>query len=314
MKRCPEFFALLLLAAFPALAELPDGYWSSEQTQPILDATLKVTLDADLAHLTPAEQQALAALLAAGNIMHELYLEQLHAEALKAKFALDELHAAGANTADTGNLKTLFYLSKGPIVTTLDNERLAFLPVADADPGKNVYPAGLTREDIEAFIAANPGSESELLAERTVVRRSTADNVAADLNMLGNFPAVDELHPGLRSLLESLDDNAADLYAVPYALAYAPQLDAARAHLERAADLLSDEAPDFAAYLRNRGRDLLTGDYESGDASWVTAEFRNLNMQFGSYETYNDALLGVKAFFSASLLARDDEKSRALEA
>jgi hypothetical protein len=37
-------------------------------------------------------------------------------------------------------------------------------------------------------------------------------------------------------------------------------------------------------------------------------------LQFGSYETYDDSLLGIKAFYSASLLARDEVKSRALAA
>ena len=308
---CIVFIALALN---PVFAELPDGYWSVEMSQPILDATLRVTLEPDLAHLSIAESKALKSLLAAGEIMHELYVQQLHVEAQKAKFGLDELHAAGRFRNDTSNLLELFYLSKGPVATTLDNERLPFLPVANADPGKNVYPAELTREEFDAFIAANPASADSLLAERTVVRRATSHNIAADLNLLENFPAVEELHLGLRERLESLTEDPAYLYAVPYALAYAAQLDGARAHLERAAALLDDEAPDFAAYLQNRGRDLLSGDYESGDASWVTAEFRNLNMQFGSYETYNDALLGVKAFYSASVLARDEDRSRALEA
>ena len=314
MKARGSYFALILITVSPALAELPDGYWTVEKTQPILDAALNVTLDADLSKLTATESQALRSLLAAGKIMHELYIEQLHDEALKAKFALDVVHAEGVDPAATANLQDLFYLSKGPIVTTLENERVPFLPVAEANPGKNVYPTGLTREEIDTFLAAQPGLADELLAERSVVRRTTADNIAADLNMLGNFPAIDELHPGLRERLAALDEDAESLYAVPYALVYAPQLDAARAHLNTAADLLEGEAPDFAAYLRNRGRDLLSSDYESGDASWVTAEFRNLNIQFGSYETYNDSLLGVKAFFSASILARDEEKSRALAA
>jgi hypothetical protein len=88
----------------------------------------------------------------------------------------------------------------------------------------------------------------------------------------------------------------------------------ARQHLEQAADAIENEAPDFAAYLRNRGRDLLSGNYESGDASWVTGRLGKLNLQFGSYETYDDSLLGIKAFYSASLLARDEVKSRALAA
>jgi hypothetical protein len=304
----------LLLCGNMAMAELPEGYWTAEQTQPILDATLKVTLDSNLAHLTLAETQALEELLAAGRIMHELYEEQLHPEAHSAKQALDALRFTAGENHATSNLVDLYYLSKGPIVTTLDNERLPFLPVAAAAPGKNVYPVDLTREEFDAYVEAHSGQAASLLAERAVVRRATAENIAADLATLEEYPAVDALHGGLRTSLEALVANDSGLYAVPYALAYAPRLDAAKKHLDAAATILEFDAPDFAAYLQNRGRDLLSGDYESGDASWVSAEFRNLNLQFGSYETYNDSLLGVKAFYSASLLARDEEKSRALAA
>lgn len=314
MKHQAILIGALLLCSAVAIAELPEGYWPAEQTQPILDATLQVTLASDLAHLTVAETQALDELLEAGRIMHALYENQLHPEAHSAKQSLDALHFVGATGRDIANLLDLYYLSKGPIVTTLDNERLPFLPVADAAPGKNVYPAGLTREEIDGYLAAHPEQSASLLAERTVVRRTTSENIAADLQALDQYPTVDALHTGLRTGLQGLEANPSNLYAVPYALAYAPELHTAREHLEAAAAILDNDAPDFAAYLRNRGRDLLSGDYESGDASWVSAEFRNLNLQFGSYETYNDSLLGVKAFYSASLLARDEEKSRALAA
>ena len=300
--------------ALPAGAELPDGYWPVERTQPILDSRLEVTLAPDLGHLSPSERQALDDLLAAGAIMHTLYEQQLHEEALDAKRRLQELHAATADPAATRNLLDLFYLFKGPVATTLDNERLPFLPVGSPHPGKTVYPSGLARQEIDAFLAAHPADRAALLAERTVVRRATADALAADLAMLDGHPGVAALHPGLRARLEAVEEDPAALYAVPYALAYAPQLAAARRHLERAADAIEDETPDFAAYLRNRGRDLLSGDYESGDAAWVTGGFGNLNLQFGSYETYDDALMGVKAFYSASLLARDAARSEALAA
>jgi hypothetical protein len=313
MKYLSFLYFCLLPVAFPAAAELPDGYWPSERTQPILDARLKVTLDPDLGHLSPAELQALEALLEAGRIMHTLYEQQLHAEALVAQKGLEDLHAASASDA-TQNLLDLYYLFKGPVATTLDNERLPFLPVDAPDPGKNVYPGDLTRQEIDAFVETNPAARDSLLAVRSKVRRATAENIAGDLSQLGEYPAIEALHPGLRVQLEALDEDPATLYAVPYALAYAPQLTDARRHLERAADAIADEAPDFAAYLRNRARDLLSGDYESGDASWVTGRLGKLNLQFGSYETYDDSLLGIKAFYSASLLARDEAKSRALAA
>jgi hypothetical protein len=256
--------------------------------------------------------RALDELLAAGQIMHALYEQQLHAGAGAARLALDTLHSQNASNTETQNLVDLYYLSKGPITTTLDNERLPFLPVDAADPGKNVYPAGLTRTEIDAYLAAHPDEAKSVLGERSIVRRAAAANIATDLEQLAEFPEIDALHPGLRQQLESLQPDPNQLYAIPYALAYAPQLRIARTHLNLAADAIADESPDFEAYLRNRSRDLLTGDYEAGDASWVSGSFKNLNAQIGSYETYDDALYGVKAFYSASILARDEEKSRAL--
>ena len=73
-----------------------------------------------------------------------------------------------------------------------------------------------------------------------------------------------------------------------------------------AADDVAPGDAEFAGYLRNRARDLLTNDYESGDASWVTGRFGRLNAQIGAYETYDDELFGVKAFFAVSVLLRDE--------
>jgi hypothetical protein len=310
----PLACSLLLGASATDATELPDGYWPADRTQPILDARRRITLAPDLGQLSPAELQAVDALIEAGRIMHTLYEQQLHEEALDARQRLEDLHESAAAPDSTQSLLDLYYLSKGPVATTLDNERLPFLPVGAPHPGKNVYPAGLTREEIDDFLEANPAARDSLLAVRTVVRRTSAANIDGDLSRLDEFPAVAALHPGLRERLEALDENLDSLYAVPYALAYAPELREARRHLERAAAAIEDEAPDFAAYLRNRSRDLLSGDYESGDASWVTGRLGKLNLQFGSYETYDDSLLGIKAFYSASLLARDEAKSRALAA
>jgi hypothetical protein len=303
---------ILLLVAATSNAAVPEGYWGVEQTQPILDATQRVILEPDLSHLSGAEFQALEELLAAGRIMHTLYENQRHRGAAAAQANLLELHAASGQSMDTQNLLDIYYLSKGPIATTLDNVRGAILPTDDEQPGKNVYPFGLTRAEIDAFLATHPDKVDEIKGLRTVVRRSTAENLAADLAKLDQNPGVDALHSGLRVRLESEQVGDALFYAVPYALAYAQELAAVRTHLNAAARLSRDDSPDFAAYLENKARDLLSGNYESGNASWVSGDFANLNIQIGSYETYDDALLGVKAFFSASILARDVAKSNAL--
>ena len=311
MKASFSVGVLVLAVAGSAAAEFPDGYWPIERSQPILDATLEVTLEPDLGHLHENERAAVDELLAAGEIMHRLYERQLHKDAGWARQALDELAADGKNPAAVRNLLELFYLSKGPVVTTLDNDRLPFVPVSGEQDGKNVYPFGLTREQIDRFLAAAPHAADAILAPRSVVRRATAENIAADIAKLDEYPELDALLDGLRERLES--PTLAGFYAVPCALEYASDLRQAREHLIAAADLLAEEAPDFAAYLRHRGNDFLNSDYEAGDAAWVSGDLGNLNLQIGSYETYNDNLLGVKAFYSASVLARDPDRSAALE-
>ena len=54
--------------------------------------------------------------------------------AIRSYYGLDELHASATASEATQNLLDLYYLFKGPVATTLDNERLPFLPVDAPDP------------------------------------------------------------------------------------------------------------------------------------------------------------------------------------
>ena len=99
---------------------------------------------------------------------------------------------------------------------------------------------------------------------------------------------------------------------MPYAVAYADELITTYGLLNEAASALQKDDDEFARYLRNRARDLLSNDYESGDAAWVTGHFKDLNAQIGSYETYDDELYGVKTFFGVSLLLTRPQETSAL--
>jgi hypothetical protein len=87
----PLACSLLLGASATDATELPDGYWPADRTQPILDARRRITLAPDLGQLSPAELQAVDALIEAGRIMHTLYEQQLHEEALDARQRLEDL-------------------------------------------------------------------------------------------------------------------------------------------------------------------------------------------------------------------------------
>jgi hypothetical protein len=280
------------------------GAWSAKQVQEIADKTLEVHLPLVPGALTPLEQAAAAELLAAGERLHDIYLRQLHHQALAARDAL-------ARHPELSGHAALFRVMNGPIATTLDNRRVPFLGVDPDTPAKNVYPPGATRAALDAHFAAHPEARAELLHSRSIVQAATPDNIRQAVATLDEHPALDVLHPGLRARLT----GAVAYIAVPYSVAYAGDILFVYERLNAAASLLDDSDPAFARYLRLRGRDLLADDYDGGDAAWVTGRFSgNLNAQIGSYETYDDALYGVKTFFSLSLLQRDAARSAELAA
>jgi hypothetical protein len=301
----------VLLAVPPLLAQpaaAPAGY-SAEQAKAILDKTQEIRLAPDLSRLSAPERQAVTKLLAVGAIFQRLYEEQRYGDMPRVRRLL-----AQAPAARRPSLERLYRLFAGPIATNLENRREPFLAVPDAPPGKNVYPADLTRAEFDAFVAANPGARAALTNPLSVVRRAEAASLAADLATLRDNPVLDVLHPGLRTGLEqkSRRPDRRQLYAVPYSVAYARQMLRAHALLNEAAALLEASDVELAGYLRNRARDLLTDDYESGDAAWVTGRFRRLNVQVGAYETYDDELYGTRAFYSLSLLLIREEETAAI--
>jgi hypothetical protein len=287
---------ILLMTALLMTQTLPAGYWPLEKSQPLIDKTQTITLSGDLSKLTDGERKAVAKLIEVGQIFQKLYEEQRHPEALASYRALVDLDKRTGSKPATQNLLTLYRLFQGPIATTLDNKREPFLPVDPLKPGKNVYPWGIAKE------AFGP-MRDELLDLRTVVRSTTPKNVKDDIATLEKYPALQTLHPKLLSELQRLQgESKLHFYSVPYAVAYADDLMKAYGLLNEAADAVQKDDDEFARYLRNRARDLLSNDYESGDASWVTGRFKNLNAQIGSYETYDDELFGVKTFFAFCLL------------
>ena len=289
----------LLMTAFLLTQLLPTGYWPLEKSQPIIEKTQTITLSPDLSKLSDGERKAVAKLIEVGQIMQKLYEEQRHPEALSSYRALVQLDKRTGSKPETQNLLTIYRLFQGPIATTLENKREPFLPVKATEPGKNVYPWGIAKEAVDP-------KRSDLLDLRTVVRDQM--NLAADIATLKKYPVLQTLHPKLLGQLAVPRPGVNFLYAVPYSVAYADDLMKAYGLLRDAADDVEKDDEEFARFLRNRARDLLSNDYESGDASWVTGRFKNLNAQIGSYETYDDELFGVKTFFSfCLLLSRQDE-------
>jgi hypothetical protein len=291
---------------------LPRGYWSEQQVREVLDRTLVSHVGADISSLGPGERAALLSLLAAGRVLQDLGEHQEHPQALTSRERLRGLHERLGRRARTADLLGLYELYQGPIATTIENALVPFLPVDPFAEGRNVYPWAIEAAEIQAFLDRRLDLRASILDPRAVVRRTVPAALKADLATLKRQAALAALHPGLGPRLEALlarpDDEP--FYAVPYSVAWPGHLIAASEHLRQAADAVDDEDPDFAAFLRHRSRDLLVDDNEAGDAAWVRGSFGHLDAVIGAYESYDDDLFGVKTFFGAAILIRDEAGSR----
>lgn len=305
---------LAVSATLGAQAGMPPGYWLPSRVTSVLDHTAPLRLAPDLSGLTANERKAVDELIAVGHVFQDLYEAARHPQALSTRAALEQ--QARREPGETArNLLTLYRLNDGPIATNLDGVREPFAPVVHETPGRNVYPPGIEKTDIETFLRAHPETRASLLDERTLVRWATAENVRRDREALKDA-TLRTLHPQVAAELDALAKrpDPARLYAVPQAVAWAGPLRTAYGHLLKAASAVEPDDAEFAGYLRNRARDLLTNDYESGDAAWVTGRFKRLNAVIGSYESYQDGLYGAKAFPEVSLLLTDEAATRTLRA
>lgn len=272
-----------------------------------MNKTATLRMNFDLSTLTKGETRAMQKLLEVGVIFQSLYEVQRHRHAPESFRRLQAMDRKTGSSHSTQSLLTLYRLFQGPVATTLDNKRVTFLGTDPEMPGRNVYPWGITKKEIDAFLNSNPALRSSILNPRTVVRRSGRASVERDLAVLSRYPVLDTLHPGLRAQLQAVVDapRPNGLYAVPMSVAYADQILSAYFLLADAAAAVEGDDDAFSRYLRNRGRDLLSDDYESGDAAWITGTFGRLNAQIGAYETYDDELYNTKTFYGLSVLARD---------
>jgi hypothetical protein len=150
-----------------------------------------------------------------------------------------------------------------------------FLAGARYEPGHALYPAGITRKEIEDYVAAHPEKKAEIYNPWTVVKRS-----------------------------------GKDLVGVPYHIEFKQWLVPAAQALRDAASLSDDK--QFADFLRLRADALLTDDYYKSDLAWVDLDNHKFDVIMAPYETYLDDLLGVKTSYGTAVMIRNADESAKL--
>jgi hypothetical protein len=268
---------MFFLLVAPLVAQTP----SNSQTPSITDLKVAPDLDARLARfkpikmpfhqegLTPREIQLVHKLVDAANYIEQIYWRQSDPDGLKLYLSL----AGGTNPRDV-KLRHLLKIN-GSRYDLID-EMKPFVGTAAAPPGRALYPAGLTRDDIKKYVQQHPEQKAAIYSEFTVVRR-----------------------------------KGDALVAIPYHVEFAEFLKPAAAALREAAALSDD--PAFSKFLRLRAAALLTDNYYESDIAWLDLNNPKFDLILAPYETYLDNLLGVKTSYGAAVLIRNEQESKKLE-
>jgi hypothetical protein len=228
-------------------------------------------ITADISALPPGERQALAHLIRAAQVMDALFLEQAWAgnDALLMSLLRDETEAGRARLH-------YFLINKGPW-SRLDHNEAFVAGVPAKPPSANYYPAGATKEEVEAWMATLPADEkSRATGFFTTIRRGGD----------GRFAAV------------------------PYSVEYQGALEIAAQHLRDAARLTAQ--PTLKAYLESRAAAFLSNDYYDSDVKWMELD-ATIEPTIGPYEVYEDEWFNYKAAFEAFITVKDQTESQKLE-
>lgn len=155
-------------------------------------------------------------------------------------------------------------------------DKRAFWGSGSMPEGAGFYPTDLTREAFDAYLAANPGEKAALTSPYTVVVR-----------------------------------DGAKLKAIPYSVAYKPELTKAAKLLNEAAAITTN--PSLKKFLSLRAKAFLTDDYYESELAWMDLKDTPIEVAIGPYEVYTDRLHGQKTAFESFVTLKDPKESAALD-
>ncbi len=221
-----------------------------------------VQMPFDASTLDARQRQAIEKLVQASRCLESIYWRQSDPAAL-------DLY----RSTNDPQLRRLLAINGSRF--DLIDENKPFVGSTPIPPGRNIYPEGITRQQIEVYVKEHPAEKDAIYNSYTVLRW-----------------------------------RGKKLEAIPYHVEYKQFLDPAAKLLREAADLTGDK--DFARFLRLRADALLTDDYYPSDLAWLDLKNPKIDIIFAPYETYLDDLLGVKGSYGAAVLIRNEPESQKL--
>ncbi|QIL01867.1 hypothetical protein G7078_03065 [Sphingomonas sinipercae] len=228
-----------------------------------------IQMATDIGFLTAEERQVVNLLNQAANLMSEIYLRQVFAPNPEVRAQI-----AASNLPNRAELLQKFDAFFGPW-DPIDEDK-PFFGNLPRPAGAGFYPADLTKEQFEAYVAAHPAEADALNSGYTVIRR-----------------------------------DGDRLVTIPYSIAYKQWLEPAAQLLEQAAAITSNAS--LKKFLSLRAQSFRTDDYFQSELAWMDVKDTPIEVAIGPYETYTDTLYGRKTAFEAFVTLRNPKESAALD-
>jgi len=226
----------------------------------------RIEMKPDTSFLTAEEREVVNLLIQAGDLMSEIYKRQATPD-------YDRLRAEVAAKNDPALLEK-FDAFFGPWDSIEDGK--PFFGDKPRPAGAGFYPADLTKEEFDKYLAAHPDEAEALTSGYTVVKR-----------------------------------QGDKLVAVPYSQEYKQWLEPAAKLLEQAAAKTSNAS--LKTFLTLRAKAFRTDDYYESELAWMDLKDTPIEIAIGPYEVYTDELYGRKTAFEAFVTLKDPKESQALD-
>jgi hypothetical protein len=253
---------------------------SAADTQTLPDAARLKSMEArfapvevrvDVSDLPAEERTALVRLIEASQYIDALFMRQRWPgnESTLLRLLADETPAGRARLS-------YFLLNKGPW-SELDEDQVFVPGAASKPPGGNFYPAGATREEVDAWMKSLTGAQQTAATGFFTTIRRTPDG---------------------------------KLTAVPYSLEYQGEL-AEMARLLREAAAATKQ-PTLKSFLEKRADAFVSNDYYASDVAWMELD-ASIEPTIGPYEVYEDEWFNFKAAFESFIALTDRAETAKLE-
>ena len=231
-----------------------------------LSKLAQIEMTTDTSYLSAEEREVVNLLIQASDLMSEIYKRQATPD-------YDKLRAEVAARNDPQLLER-FDAFFGPWDPINDGE--PFFGDKPRPPGAGFYPADLTKEEFDKYLAAHPAEAAKLTDPYTVVKR-----------------------------------QGDKLVAVPYSVEYKQWLEPAAKLLEQAAAKTSNAS--LKKFLSLRAQAFRTDDYFQSELAWMDLKDTPIEIAIGPYEVYTDELYGRKTAFESFLTLKDPKASTELD-